>query len=56
MTIADRLRIHCVCGRVVLIAVQGLNLPGYTRIKDIARLLRCDNCGKRDLTIVWEAR
>jgi hypothetical protein len=39
-----------------LIAVQGPNLPAYFHVKDLKRLLRCDNCGERgkvDLTIIW---
>jgi hypothetical protein len=44
------------CNRVVLIAVQGLNQPGWLPISELGRHLRCDNCGERghvDLTIVW---
>jgi hypothetical protein len=44
------------CNRVTLIAVQGLNLPGYLLVKEIGRKFRCENCGERghvDLTIVW---
>jgi hypothetical protein len=56
MSAADRLRVECVCGRVALIAVNGLGLPPYLRVQELKRRLRCENCGERgkvDLTIVW---
>jgi hypothetical protein len=64
LSIHDRVRVECLgrmpdhsrCNRVVLIAVQGLNLPGYLLVKEIGRKLRCETCGERghvDLTIIW---
>jgi hypothetical protein len=56
LSIEDRVRIECQCRRIVLIPVQGLGLPGHARIRELGRLLRCDNCGERgkvELTIVW---
>jgi len=56
MSAADRLRIECTCGRIVLIAVNGLGLPPYLRVRELGRRLKCENCGERgkvDLTIVW---
>ena len=47
------------CNRAVLMAVQGLNQPGWLPISELKRYLRCDNCGKRglvDLTIIWADR
>jgi hypothetical protein len=49
-------KIECQCGRVALIAVQGLGLPGYEPIKSLAHKLCCENCGARSkvlLSIVW---
>ena len=59
LTIADRVRIACQCGRVAFIAVQGLRQPNHRLVRDLKPLLRCENCGERgkvDLTIVWADR
>jgi hypothetical protein len=59
LTIADRVRIDCQCGRTAFIAVQGLCQPGHRLIRDLKPLLRCENCGGRgkvDLTIIWADR
>ena len=67
LSIADRVRVECLgkmpdgsfCNRVMLIAVQGLNRPGWLPIADLKRYLRCDNCGEInhcDLSIVWAER
>jgi hypothetical protein len=56
---ADRIRIECVCRRVTMISVVGLGLPGYLRILDLKRRLKCNNCdrkGEVDITIVWADR
>jgi hypothetical protein len=56
LSISDRVKIECICGRVALIAVQGLGLPGYTPIQSLVHKLRCENCGERGkvlLSIVW---
>jgi hypothetical protein len=49
-------KIECQCGRVALIAVQGLGLPSYEPIRSLDQKLRCDNCGEKGkvlLSIVW---
>jgi hypothetical protein len=64
LTIHDRVRVECLgklpdgswCGRISLIAVQGLLKPPSLPIADLKRYLRCDNCGQKghvDLSIVW---
>jgi hypothetical protein len=56
LTIRDRVKIECPCGRVALIAVQGLGLPSYEPIRSLAHKLRCENCGERGkvlLSIEW---
>jgi hypothetical protein len=56
LSIRDRVKIECVCGRVALIGVQGLGLPSYEPIRSLAHKLRCENCGERGkvfLSIVW---
>jgi hypothetical protein len=56
---ADRLKIQCVCGRIALIAVNGLGLPPYLRVLELKRRLLCENCGERgkvNLMIVSPAR
>jgi hypothetical protein len=40
LAIQGRVKVECICGRVVLIAVQGLGLPDYFRIKELGRRLR----------------
>jgi hypothetical protein len=59
LTITDRVRIDCQCGRTAFIAVQGLCQPDHRLIRDLKPLLRCENCGERgtvELTIVWADR
>jgi hypothetical protein len=56
LSIRDRVKIECQCGRVALIAVQGLGLPAYEPIRELAHKLRCENCGERGkvlLSIEW---
>jgi hypothetical protein len=56
LTIADRVRIDCQCGRIAFITVHGRGQPGYKLIRDLRPLLLCENCderGKVELTIIW---
>ena len=36
LSIRDRVKIECQCGRVALLAVQRLNLPGFEPIRGLA--------------------
>jgi hypothetical protein len=42
LSIRDRVKIECACGRTALIAVQGLGQPAYSSIKASSI-----NCGAR---------
>lgn len=68
LSIHDRVRVECLgklpsgerCNRIVLIAVQGLNLPGYLLVKEIPQAtvldlktrVRCRECGAKGRAIV----
>jgi hypothetical protein len=53
----DRVKVECACGREVLLALDAFNgLLSNTRIIDLKRRLRCDNCGQKghvDISVVW---
>jgi hypothetical protein len=39
---------ECGCGRTVLLPLEAFaGCPGHTRIVNLKRQLRCDNCGRK---------
>lgn len=56
----DFVRVECVCGHEELLQpigfIQGMKLPSYTRVADLASKMRCRECdrkGKVSVSVRW---